>query len=158
VAPDRIRFDGHVEVGSRMAREICQRLRFSNRDSEQILALVENHMRFADVRSMKESTFKRFVRMPGFAEHLELHRLDCQSSHNDLTLYQFTRDRSMAMPPEAIQPKPLISGGDLIAEGYPPGPGFRQILSAVEDAQLEGRLESKDAALELVRERFPLGR
>jgi poly(A) polymerase len=157
VAPDRIRFDGHVEVGARMAREICLRLRFSNRDSEQIVALVENHMRFAAVRSMKDSTFKRFVRMPGFAEHLELHRLDCLSSHNDLTLYQFTRDRRMAMPPEAIQPKPLISGADLIGEGYAPGPVFRQILSAVEDAQLDGRLESKDAALELVRERFPLG-
>src|SRR5215831_3397733 len=77
VAPDRIRFDGHVEVGVKMAEAICRRLRFSNEETEQILALVENHMRFADVLRMKESTLKKFLRMPHFAEHLELHRIDC---------------------------------------------------------------------------------
>src|SRR5438309_9852772 len=93
VAPDRIRFDGHVEVGVRMAEEICRRLRFSNDDTEQILALVDNHMRFSHVPQMKDSTFKRFVRQSRFEEHLELHRLDCEASHGDLTSYQFTRER-----------------------------------------------------------------
>src|SRR5437868_10435357 len=84
VAPDRIRFDGHVEVGVRMAQEICHRLRFSNQDTEQIMALAANHMRFADVKKMKPSTLKRFLRLRCFEEHLELHRLDCLSSHADL--------------------------------------------------------------------------
>src|SRR5438105_3825164 len=87
VAPDRIRFDGHVDVGVKMAQEICRRLRFSNEDTDQILALVANHMRFGDVERMKESTLKKFLRLPRFEEHLELHRLDCQSSHGDLTSY-----------------------------------------------------------------------
>ena len=91
VAPDRIRFDNHVDVGVKMAEEICRRLRFSNDDTEQILALVANHMRFSHVPQMKESTFKRFVRMPQFEQHIELHRLDCQASHGDLTSYNFTR-------------------------------------------------------------------
>src|SRR5438128_3719621 len=73
---DRIRFDGHVDVGVAMAEEICRRLRFSNEDAEQILALVNNHMRFKDVESMRTSTLKRFVRLPKFDEHLALHRLD----------------------------------------------------------------------------------
>jgi poly(A) polymerase len=81
VAPDRIRFDGHVEIGVKMAAEICRRLRFSNDETDQILALVDNHMRFADVTRMKESTLKKFLRLPGFDEHLELHRIDCLSSH-----------------------------------------------------------------------------
>jgi poly(A) polymerase len=155
VAPDRIRFDNHVDVGVKMAEAICRRLRFSNDATEQILALVANHMRFAQVSRMKDSTFKKFVRMPHFEDHLELHRLDCQSSHRDLTSYRFTRERIAAIPPETIRPVPLISGDDLIAAGYLPGPSFKKILSLVEDAQLEGRLESKDGAMEYVRREFP---
>jgi poly(A) polymerase len=156
VAPDRIRFDGHVEVGVKMAEAICQRLHFSNSDTDQILALVDNHMRFADVERMKESTFKRFIRMPRFEDHLELHRLDCESAHGDLTLYHFTRRKMSAIPPEAIRPDPLITGEDLIAAGYSPGPAFKEILAAVEDGQLEGRLASKDAAMSFVTSQFPL--
>ena len=156
VAPDRIRFDGHVEVGVKMAEAICQRLHFSNSDTDQILALVDNHMRFADVERMTESTFKRFMRMPRFEEHLELHRLDSESAHGDLSLYDFTRRRMSAIPPEAIRPEPLITGEDLIAAGYSPGPAFKEILTAVEDGQLEGRWTSKDTAMSFVTSQFPL--
>ncbi len=156
VAPDRIRFDEHVEVGLRMAEGICRRLRFSGDDTEQILALVENHMRFKDVARMKDSTFKKFVRIAHFDEHLELHRIDCLASHGDLTLYEFTRDKMSSLPPEAIRPAPLITGDDLIAAGHMPGPRFKEILSAVEDAQLEGRLQNKAQAMELVNSEFPL--
>ena len=155
VAPDRIRFDGHVEVGVRMAEEICRRLRFSNDDTDQILALVNNHMRFADIPRMKESTLKRFLRMPRFTEHLELHRIDCSASHGDLTLYDFARERLASIPPEKMRPVPLLTGNDLIAEGYAPGPAFKQILAAVEDAQLEGTLNSKEQALAFVSDSFP---
>jgi poly(A) polymerase len=155
VAPDRIRFDGHVEVGVKMAEEICRRLRFSNHETGQILALIKNHMRFANVEQMKPSTFKRFIRMPGFNEHLELHRMDCQSSHGDLTTYHFTCEKLTALPPESVRPAPLITGDDLISAGYKPGPRFKEILSAVEDAQLEGRLHSLQEAMELVRQEFP---
>lgn len=155
VAPDRIRFDGHVEVGVKMAQEICHRFRFSNEDTDQILALIANHMRFAQVDRMKESTLKKFMRLPRFGEHLELHRIDCQSSHGDLTSYHFMREKLDATPPETMRPKPLLTGHDLIATGYAPGPRFKEILSAVEDSQLEGRLRSKEEALEFVRHEFP---
>ncbi|MGC2321352.1 MAG: CCA tRNA nucleotidyltransferase [Terriglobales bacterium] len=155
VAPDRIRFDGHVEIGVKMAEEICRRLRFSNHDSEQIAHLVANHMRFADVQQMKPSTLKRFFRLPRFDEHLELHRLDCQASHRDLTLYNFAREKLAAMPPEQIRPQPLLTGDDLIAMGYVPGPQFKPILAAVEDAQLEGKLEDPEQARAFVRREFP---
>ncbi len=156
VAPDRIRFDGHVDVGVRIAEEICRRLRFSNYDTDQILALVDNHMRFAHAQRMSESTFKKFVRMPHFDEHLELHRIDCLSSHGDLTTYDLTRKKMAAMPPEAVRPTPLITGDDLIAAGYEPGPKFKQILSVVEDGQLEGRLQDREQAMKLIRREFPL--
>jgi poly(A) polymerase len=155
VAPDRIRFDGHVEVGVKMAAEICRRFRFSNHDAEQILALVANHMRFADVMRMKESTLKKFIRMRCFEEHLQLHRIDCQSSHGDLTTYNFTRERMATLPEEAVRPAPLINGRDLIAAGYKPGPRFKEILGAVEDGQLEGRLANREEAMQYVREQFP---
>jgi poly(A) polymerase len=155
VAPDRIRFDGHVEVGVKMAAEICRRLRFSNDETDQILALVENHMRFADVTRMKESTLKKFLRLPRFDEHLELHRIDCLSSHGQLSSYDYAQAQLRSLPPEAIRPKPLITGRDLIAAGYEPGPQFKEILNAVEDAQLEGRLATPQAAMEFVRHTFP---
>ena len=154
-APDRIRFDSHVDVGVKMAEAICRRLRFSNDDSEQILALVDNHMRFGDVEKMKASTFKRFVRLPRFDEHLELHRLDCAASHRKLRMYDFTRQKIAELTPEAIHPVPLVGGDDLVAAGYAPGPLFKEILAAVEDAQLEGLLRSKEQAMRFVRRKFP---
>lgn len=154
VAPDRVRFDGHVEVGVKMAEAICHRLRFSKHDTEQIALLVANHMRFADVKEMKPATLKRFFRLPQFDEHLELHRLDCLASHRDLTLYHFVRELLAQMPAEQIRPKPLLTGDDLIAMGYTPGPQFRQILAAVEDAQLEGRLQDTEEARKFVRREF----
>jgi len=155
VAPDRIRFDGHVEVGVRMAAEICARLRFSNEEAEQILALVDNHMRFADIRRMKESTLKKFLRMPVFGEHLELHRIDCLSSNGLVDSYNYAREKLQEMPIEEMRPAPLITGRDLIDAGYKPGPRFKEILGAVEDAQLEGRLASREAAMEYVGREFP---
>jgi putative nucleotidyltransferase with HDIG domain len=153
-APDRIRFDGHVEVGVAMAAEICRRFRFSNEETRQILALVENHMRFMDAGRMKASTLKRFFRLPGFEEHLALHRMDCLAGSGDLEHWEFVRERWLAMPEETVRPKPLITGRELIAAGYAPGVQFREILRAVEDAQLEGTIGTADEALRLVRERF----
>ena len=156
VAPDRIRFDGHVEVGVKMAEDICRRLRFSNDETEQILALVDNHMRFGHATRMKESTLKKFLRLPAFDEHLGLHRADCLASHRNLATYEFVQQKRMEIPPEKMRPAPLVRGDDLIAQGHRPGPRFREILNAVEDAQLEGRLPSRDAALEFVRREFPV--
>jgi putative nucleotidyltransferase with HDIG domain len=155
-APDRIRFDNHVEVGVKMAEAICRRLRFSYDEIKQILALVENHMRFGDVERMKESTFKKFIRLPHFDQHLELHRLDCESSHRSLRMYNYTCEKMAELPPEAVRPKPLVRGDDLIGAGYEPGPLFKEILGAVEDAQLEGRLRDKEGAMRFVRGNFPL--
>lgn len=146
----RIRFDGHVEVGARMAEEICRRLRFSNDDIEQICALVASHLRFKDVQQMRASTLKRFVRLPRFEEHLELHRLDCSSSHRNLDNYEFMRRFLAETPAEVMRPSRLVSGDDLKALGLPPGPKFKEILAAVEDAQLEGRINGREQALELI--------
>ncbi len=157
VAPDRIRFDGHVDVGVKMAAEICRRLRFSNYETDQILSLVDNHMRFGQVQRMKQSTLKKFLRLPAFEEHLELHRIDCLSSHGQLDAYHYSQEQLRSMPPEAIRPAPLITGRDLIKAGYKPGPRFKDVLAAVEDAQLEGRLTSREAAIEFVQREFPLG-
>ena len=155
IAPDRIRFDNHAEIGARMAEQICQRLRLSNHDTEQVVSLVGNHMRFAEVQRMRESTLKRFLRLPKFDEQLELHRIDCESSHRELGLYQFVREKLESTPPEKIRPQPLVTGDDLIALGYSPGPRFKEMLAAAEDAQLEGRVRSAEEAREFVQREFP---
>jgi putative nucleotidyltransferase with HDIG domain len=147
----RVRFDGHVEVGARMAEHICRNLRFSNEDTEQIEALVANHLRFKDVHEMRTATLKRFVRLPRFEEHLELHRLDCLASHGSLEAYDFIRRFLMETPPEKVRPPKLVTGDDLKGMGLIPGPRFREILMAVEEAQLEGRLNDRESALQFAR-------
>lgn len=148
----RIRFDEHVEVGTRMAEEICHRLRFSNDDVQQISSLVANHLRFKDVAQMKSSTLKRFVRLPRFEEHLELHRLDCLSSHRNLDAYHFIQKFLAETPPEQVHPPRLLTGDDLIAMGFKPGPKFKELLEKIEDAQLNGKIDSREAAIKLVGE------
>ena len=147
----RIRFDGHVEVGARMAGHICRNLRFSNEDIEQIETLVANHLRFKDVPQMRTATLKRFVRLPRFGEHLELHRLDCLASHGSLDAYNFVQRFLEETPPEKVYPPKLVTGDDLKGMGLIPGPRFREILLAVEEAQLEGRLPDRESALQFAR-------
>jgi poly(A) polymerase len=153
-AGDRIRFNGHVEVGVAMARVILHRLKFSNEDCEQILGLVQHHMQFGDVRQMKESTLKRFLRLPRFEEHLALHYADVMSSNRHTGLWEFAKERYEAMGEEEIRPKLLVTGRELIAAGYGPGPGFKEMLLAAEDAQLEGLISTGEEGMRLVRERF----
>jgi putative nucleotidyltransferase with HDIG domain len=144
---ERIRFDGHVEKGLEIAHRLLTRLRFSNDEIEAAEALIANHMRFGDVTRMRESTLRRFIRMPGFDEHMELHRLDCLSSHGSLDNYEFMRRKRAELPPEQLKPARLITGRDLIEAGYRPGPMFGIVLDEIEDAQLEGRIETREAAL-----------
>jgi len=155
---DRIRFDGHVAVGIAVGEEILERMRFSNDDTEQILSLVEHHMKFKDVESMRAATLKRFVRLPRFEEHLALHRLDCMSSHRHLESYGFVRRFLEETPVEEVRPQRVLTGTDLSEMGYIPGPLFSEILRAVEDAQLEGHIASKEEAEEFVRKKFALKR
>lgn len=155
---ERIRFDNHVEVGAKMAEEICRRLRLSAAETERVAELVRHHLRFKDFPRMRRSTQLRFLRMPGFEEHLELHRLDCLASHGDLANYELARKMLEETPPEEVKPAPLLRGGDLIALGYEPGPKFKEMLRAVEDAQLEGKLRTREDALRLLTEQFPLPR
>jgi poly(A) polymerase len=153
--PDRIRFNGHVEAGVRISETILARLRFSGDDTTQILSLVANHMRFGDALQMKQSTLKRFLRLPRFDEHLALHRLDALSAHGDLTCYNFARAHYEAEPAPNLRPAPLLTGRDLIAAGYHPSPQFKPMLALAEDAQLEGAITTPEQALTRVESLYP---
>ncbi len=155
VPNSRIRFHGHVEAGVRIAETILSRLCFSGDDTTQIVSLVANHMRFGDVLQMKHSTLKRFLRLPRFDEHLELHRLDALSSHADLTCYNFALAHFEAEPAPDLRPAPLLTGRDLIAAGYRPSPQFKPMLALAEDAQLEGAATTREEALALVQASYP---
>ncbi len=153
---DRIRFDGHVDVGVKLAATICKRLKFSNDESEQIQALVANHMKFKDVAQMRQSTLKRFVRLPQFDQHLELHRLDCMASHAHLEAYNLVREFLVKTPPEQVKPTRLLTGNDLSEMGYVPGPAYQAMLRALEDAQLEGSVATRDEAKAFLKSSYPL--
>jgi poly(A) polymerase len=153
---ERIRFDQHVEVGAKMAEEICRRLRLSSRETERAVELVRHHLRFKDFPKMRRSTQLRFIRMEGFEEHLELHRLDCLASHGDLTNYEMAKRLLEETPKEEVRPPRLLTGNDLVEQGYSAGPQFKLILGLLEDAQLEGIIRTREEALQLLRKQFPL--
>jgi len=144
---DRIRFNEHEKVGAEMARVICRRLKFSNEETDRIVWHVAQHMRVSAIPDMKENKRKRFVREEGFDELLEVCRLDCLASHGDLRTIEWIEAYRAKIPAEALRPEPLITGRDLIAKGYAPGPAFREVLQAAEDAQLDGSITSRDEAL-----------
>ncbi|GMW00636.1 MAG: CCA tRNA nucleotidyltransferase [Candidatus Hydrogenedentota bacterium] len=147
---DRIRFNNHDKVGAAMAEAICRRLRISNSATERVAWLVGQHMRVAHIPSMRESKRKRFIREDGFDELLALCRADCRASHGDESTIDWIEDYKQHLPLEQVKPAPLISGADLMAMGFKPGPLFKEILSAVEDAQLEGRVSNPEEACRFV--------
>jgi poly(A) polymerase len=153
---DRIRFNNHPEVGARMAAGICERFRFTNKQSDQITRLVSDHLKFKDLPHMRPSTLKRFLRQDGFDEHLELHRLDCLGSHRNLDNWKYAKEMLERLEPEEIRPSRLLTGDDLILMGHRPGPLFKEILKAVEDAQLDNQIHSPEEARQYVLSRFPV--
>lgn len=148
----RIRFFGHEGVGARMAEEILRRLRFSNDDITAICACIANHMAFKDAPQMRVSTLKRLLARPTFSEELELHRIDCSSSHGELDIHRFLVGKQSEFSQEEIKPQPLVTGHDLQEIGIPPGPKMGKILHQLMDEQLEGKFPDREKALARARD------
>jgi poly(A) polymerase len=156
-AEGRIRFNAHDKVGAGMARAIMERLRFSRDEIDATVEAVDQHMVFKDVQKMRVAKLKRFMARPGFEQEMELHRVDCQSSHAMLDNYEFLRGKQEEFANEPLIPPPLVTGRDLISLGWTPGPRFKEVLDAVQTRQLEGTLTSTEQALDWIRTEFPRG-
>jgi poly(A) polymerase len=152
---DRIRFPNHQEVGARMAESILRRLKFPSEEVEKIVSCVRNHMNFMNAPKMRESKLKRLMMRPTFLEELELHRIDCLSSHRDLKIWNYLEERYQEYKREPKKREPLLRGRDLLKMGFSPGPLMGKIVREAEDLQLEGRLKTKKEAREWVRKNFP---
>ena len=152
---DRIRFNGHDRVGARMSEDICRRLRFSRKQIKRISELILEHLKFKDVFNMRKSTLKRFLSLPYFEEHMQMHLADCMASHGQTDAYDFIREKMEEYGREEIKPPSLLNGRDLIDLGYSPGPVFSEILGKVEELQLENRLSSREEAVEFVLKNYP---
>ena len=152
---DRIRFNGHDRVGARMSEGICRKLRFSKKQIRRISELILEHLKFKDVFNMRKSTLKRFLSLPYFEEHMQMHLADCMASHGQTDAYDFIREKMEEYGREEIKPPPLLNGRDLIGLGYSPGPVFSKILGRVEELQLENGLSSREEAVEFVLRSYP---
>jgi poly(A) polymerase len=156
-ATGRIRFNEHDRIGAAMTEQIMERLRFSRAEIDATVEMVGQHMVFKDVPKMRVAKLKRFMARPTFNEEMELHRVDCESSHRILDNYEFLLRKREEFANEPIIPPPLVRGDDLIALGLKPGPKFGEILETVETRQLEGTLKTRDEALEWVKREYSLG-
>jgi poly(A) polymerase len=150
----RIRFNEHDRIGAAMTEQIMERLRFSRAEIDTTVEMVRQHMVFKDVPKMRVAKLKRFMARPTFEDELELHRVDCASSHRMLDNHEFLLRKREEFANEPIIPPPLVRGEDLIALGLKPGPNFGKILEAVETRQLEGALKDRQEALEWVRREY----
>src|SRR5256885_5463188 len=150
----RIRFNGHDRIGAEMTEAIMERLRFSRAEIDATVEAVRQHMVFKDVPNMRVAKLRRFMARPTFEDELELHRVDCASSHAMLDNYEFLLRKKEEFANEPIIPPPLVRGDDLIALGLKPGPKFGEILEAVETRQLEGALKNREEALAWVKGEF----
>jgi poly(A) polymerase len=151
----RIRFNGHEHVGARMTDDIMRRLRFSNRETAATVEMVRTHMAFKDTPRMRPAKLRRFMARDTFDEEIELHRVDCLASHGGLDIHEFLRAKQTEFANEPLIPPRLVTGGDLIALGWKPGPVFREALEAVQTRQLEGTLSSRDEALAWIAAHYP---
>ncbi len=153
---DRIRFSGHDRVGAAMTEKLMERLRFSRHDIDRVAEAVRQHMVFKDVQNMRTAKLKRFMAREGFDEELELHRVDCQSSHGALDNYDFLKTKAEEFANEPLIPPPLLTGHDLMALGWKPGPHFGQVLESIQTAQLEGTLTTTQEALAWIKAHYPV--
>jgi poly(A) polymerase len=144
----RIRFNGHDRIGAEMTEAVMQRLRFSRAEIDATVEAVRQHMVFKDVPNMRVAKLKRFMARPTFDDELELHRVDCESSHGMMDNYDFLKRKREEFANEPIIPPPLVRGDDLLALGLKPGPKFGELLEAIETRQLEGTLRNRGEALE----------
>lgn len=155
---DRIRFNGHCEVGAKMADKILRDLHFSNDSRKKIVKSIKDHMKFKDVQNMRVNKLKRFIREDNFAEELNLHQADCMASHQMLDNYYFCKQKIEEFGPELIKQPNLISGADLISLGYKPGPLFKQMLTEIEDMMLENTITTKEEALAYIKKNFSINK
>ncbi len=144
----RITFYEHAPLGARMSEQIMKRLRFANDEIRSVSECVANHMKFADVQKMRSGKLKQFVARPTFADELELHRIDCASSHGMLENYYFLKEKLKEYAEEELKPKPFLNGHDLIKLGLTPGPVMKPILEEAYELQLEGSIKTPEEALE----------
>jgi len=154
-ATGRIRFNGHEHVGAEMTEKIMTRLRFSNHEIDDTVEMVRHHMAFKDVQNMRIAKLKRFMARRTFAEEMELHRVDCLSSHGMLDNYAFLREREAAFAHEPLIPPRLVTGDDLVSLGWKPGPVFKLVLDAVQNRQLENAFSSREEAIDWVKHNYP---
>jgi poly(A) polymerase len=147
---EKYTFHGHEHVGKHMVEAIADRLRLSTAEKVRIAWLVEKHMYLADAPTMRFGKLKPILVHPGIVELLELHRADARATGKALDHVEFCERLLRELPPEELNPPPLLTGDDLKALGMTPGPVFKRLLDAVREAQLEGRVKTREAGLQLV--------
>jgi putative nucleotidyltransferase with HDIG domain len=143
----RIRFNGHDRLGAEMAEGILRRLKFPNEVIESVVEAVANHMVFKDITKMRVAKLKRFMARPNYELEMQLHRVDCLGCHGQLTNYDFLREKEREFASQPLIPPRLLTGADLLAAGYAPGPQLGEVLTTVQNLQLEGEITTREQAL-----------
>jgi putative nucleotidyltransferase with HDIG domain len=161
----RVHFYYHESYSCQRAEGVMERLRFSSQLKNRILRLIQHHMRILNMpRETKEGALRRLVNQMGEETPLlVLHTLaDKEASRGILSIQidEVVEDHCLKIldfyrEKDIVHPPPLITGHDVMALGYLPGPRVGHILSYIRQKQVEGEIKNREGALKVLREKFP---
>ncbi len=146
----RYGFHYHDHAGAQISDALCRDLKLSNTERERITWLVANHQYLGEAKKLREAKLKRILAKPGIDELLALHRADALASTGNIEHVDYCEYYLKNEPSGPINPPPLVTGHDLVRHGLAPGARFAVLLDQVREAQLEGKIQSKRAALEWI--------
>ena len=130
--------------------QICKRLRFSNHELDWIYWLVRNRESLQAASTLKLSQLKRLLAQKNCPDLFEMIEADLTSQQRPLDELEFSRQYRDHTPTEILNPPPLITGKDLIDYGIKTGPKFKELLTQILDAQLEGLIQTREEGLTLL--------
>ncbi|MEK6238879.1 MAG: hypothetical protein N2C14_29540, partial [Planctomycetales bacterium] len=141
--------DAAARASEPLARALCQRLKTSNQDEEDVCRLVRRQGSLFGAENLPWSKLQPLLIEKGIEERLEFHRAECLTLGLADDDARYCRSR-LELPAEELNPAPLLNGNDLIKHGVPRGSIYRVLLNRVRDAQLENEIRNKRQALALV--------
>ena len=136
-------------IGVQQARDIGERWRLTNKETNRIAWLLEHHDALDGSQNRAWSTVQRVLVAEGAGDLLKWMQAERETDGTDNSDVCWCREQ-LTRPREEIDPAPLLTGADLIKHGVRRGPIYRELLERVRDAQLDELICSRQEALELV--------
>lgn len=138
-----------AQQSAQVVTQVGERWRLSNKETERATWLADQHRALIDAERMPWPRLQRLLISDGIDDLLKFHQAIAEAASHNTSHVEFCR-RQLSLPPDELNPPPLLTGDDLIRHGVPPGRIYKCLLDQVRDAQLEKAIASREEAIALV--------